>query len=117
MQEEKSRVSFAAAILYNDLRSIEKYLKYEGGSVNLRYSENWQYIISHCSFLMADEVEFIYKIYDKAYNYNYHYKLKERMGIVTKEDIDSYTKLKREMFDTSKGYIDLENNLKHINSF
>ena len=37
--------------------------------------------------------------------------------MVIKEDINSYKKLLSEMFDTSKGYIDLEKNLKNIKNF
>lgn len=103
-REKRSQVSFAATVLYNDLRSIEKYLAHESGSVNLRYSENWQYMVSYCSFLKAEEVEFIYEIYDEVYNYNYQYKLKEQGGKVIKNNIDPYKILKKEMFDKSKGY-------------
>ena len=62
-----------ASILYFDIKSIESYLKYERSSVNLRYSENWQSVVAECSFLSGKQVEYIYKIYDLVYNYNYFY--------------------------------------------
>ena len=107
-REKRSRESFAATILYNDLRSIEKYLACERSSVNLRYSSDWQQIVANCSFLKEEEVEWIYSIYDEVYNYNYRYKLKEQMGNFRKEDIDSYKTLQKNLFDTSKGYTDVK---------
>lgn len=110
LREKRSQESFSSAILYNDLKSIERYLAFERSSVNLRYSDDWQHMVANCSFLRKEEIEIIYIIYDEAYNFNYRYKLEEKMGIVIKEDIDSYRKLQREMFDTSKGYIDFKKN-------
>ncbi len=110
LREKEGQESFSSAILYNDLRSIERYLALERSSVNLRYSDDWQHMVANCPFLREEEIEIIYIIYDEVYNYNYRYKLKEKMGPVVKEDIDSYRKLQREMFDTSKGYIDFKKN-------
>lgn len=107
-REKRSQESFAATILYNDLRSIEKYLACERSSVNLRYSSDWQQIVANCSFLKEEEIEWIYTIYDEVYNYNYRYRLKEQMGNFRKEDIDSYKTLQKNLFDTSKGYTDLK---------
>lgn len=110
LQEKKSKESFASAILYNDLLSIERYLKYGSGSVNLRYSENWQHMVSYCTFLTVYEVEFIYGIYDEVYDYNYDYKSKENNGKFRKEDIKSYGILRNEMFSFSKGDIETDKN-------
>lgn len=108
-REKRNRESFAASVLYNDLRSIERYLAYERSSVNLRYSEEWQRIVAECPFFNAEDIEWIYQIYDEVYNYNYHYRCKEQSGTaVRKEDICSYTKLKKKMFDTAKGYPDFK---------
>ena len=101
-------MSFAASILYNDLKSIERYLTQERGSVNLRYSDAWQQMVSNCSFLCNDEVEYVYSIYDEVYNYNYQYILKEQKGAVIKEEISSYKNLQDKIFDTSKGYPDFQ---------
>lgn len=105
---ERNQKSFSAAILYNDLRSIEKYLVHERSSVNLRYSDSWQHMVASCSFLTVEEIEKVYSIYDEVYNYNYRYQLKEKEGTVRKEDISSYKILQNEMFDTTNGYPDFE---------
>ena len=46
--------------MYNDLKSIEKYIKEGDTSVNLRYMEMWQSIVAECSFLNEQEIEYIY---------------------------------------------------------
>lgn len=107
--EKRSQENFAAAILYNDLKSIEKYLACERSSVNLRYSDNWQQIVANCSFLKDKELETIYAIYGDVYNYDYGL-IEKTDGFFKKEDIASYRKLQNEMFDTSKGYPDFKNN-------
>lgn len=83
-REKIKQECFAATVLYNDLQSIERYLRYERNQVNLRYTENWQKMVSYCSFLTDNEINFIYDIYDEVYNYNYLYKLNEQMGEVKK---------------------------------
>lgn len=108
--DKRKHERFAATVLYNDLRSIERYMKYESDQVNLRYSENWQNMVSSCSFLTDNDVNFIYDIYDEVYNYNYQYKLKEQIGEVKKDDIVSYKKLQSKMFDTSKEYTGVKKN-------
>lgn len=107
-QERKSQQSHAASILYYDIKSIENYLKYERGSVNLRYSEDWQRMIADCSFLKDQHIELLYNVYDGVYNYNYHYRLLEKDGTksVCKENIITYELLKKILFDDSKDYID-----------
>lgn len=107
-QEKKGQESFNAMLLYNELKYIENYLAKERSSVNLRYYNDWQHIVGKCSFLKNEEVEWIYMIYDKVYNFNYRYMLKERTGGVSKESIDSYKKLQQDMFDTTKGYPDFD---------
>lgn len=97
----------AASILYYDLRSVEDYLKHERSAVNLRYSENWQNVVAECSFISCKQVEYIYKIYDLVYNYNYFYHAIEiKNKSVSKEEIPQYEKLKELLFDASDGYID-----------
>lgn len=61
-----------------DLISIEKYIKSERGSVNIRFYSEWQHIVAKCTFLQPGQVELIYNIYDTVYNYNYHYKLRKK---------------------------------------
>ena len=107
-QQKREQEGFTATILYNDLKHLENYLADERSSVNLRCSNNWQQVVAKCTFLKNEEVAWIYMIYDEAYNFNYRYKLKERAGSVRKEDIDSYKKLQRAMFDTTKGYPDFK---------
>ena len=102
--EKRSQKRFAATILYNDLKSIERYLEQESGLVNLRYSENWQDMVANCSFLTDDKVKIIYEIYDEVYNFNYKYQLKEKEANFKKEDIDSYEKIKNIMFGASTDY-------------
>lgn len=104
-QEKKSQQSNASSILYYDLKSIENYLANERSSVNLRYSEDWQRMIAGCSFLKDKHIKWLYNLYDEVYNYDYHYRLLEKMGSVTKEDIQTYKLLKKKLFDDSKGHI------------
>ncbi len=108
LQMERNQKSFSATILYNDLRSIEKYLVHDRSSVNMRYSDNWQHMVANCSFLKVEEAETVYSIYDEVYNYNYRYQRMEQIESVKKEDISSYKNLQDEMFDTSKGYPNFE---------
>lgn len=108
-QEKRNQESFSSSILYNDLKSIERYLAHERSSVNLRYSDDWQHIVAACSFLNDKDIEWIYEIYDEVYNYNYHYKSKEQEGMVfSKEHIGSYKELQNRMFDISRGYPNFE---------
>ncbi len=98
----------AASVLYYDLKSIESYLKTERSSVNIRYFSEWQSIVAECTFLEPDDVEQLYKIYDLVYDYDYHYRLKEERGAVTKDDISQYKELKKVMFCSSDYRLDLE---------
>ena len=88
--------------MYNDLKSIEKYLADERSSVNIRYSEDWQCIVAQCPFFNAEEIELIYYIYGEVYNYNYHYRCKEQLKVVfSKEEIlfgPILIKTKRDVF-------------------
>lgn len=105
--EYMRREKYSATILLNDLASIERYLSHERSSVNIRYSDTWQRSVASCHFLTDDDVKWIYDFYDEAYNYNYIYKAKEHQGIpFKKEDIASYGKMQRAMFDVLKGYPD-----------
>lgn len=116
-QEKRNQESFASSILYNDLKSIERYLVHERSSVNLRYSDDWQHMVADCPFLNDKDIEWIYEIYDEVYNYNYHYKCKEQVGIAfQKEDICSYKELQNRMFDISRGYPDFEKYSKEYES-
>ena len=116
-REKKNQESFAASLLYNDLKSIEKYLADERSSVNIRYSEDWQCIVAQCPFFNAEEIELIYYIYGEVYNYNYHYRCKEQLKVVfSKEEICSYTKLQNLMFDTTNGYIHMNEYSKEYDS-
>lgn len=97
------------AILLYDLKSIENYLAHERSSVNLRYFEDWQKIIADCNCLNLKDIQFLYEIYDRVYDYNYYYKLKEEKGeSFRKEDIIHYQNLQKKFFDTSKGYTDFK---------
>ena len=97
-----------ASVLYYDLKSIESYLKTERSSVNIRYFSEWQSIVAECTFLEPDDVEQLYKIYDLVYDYDYHYRLKEERGAVTKDDISQYKELKKVMFYSSDDGLNLE---------
>lgn len=102
---DKKNEAHAASILYYDLKSIENYLKNERCSVNLRYSADWQGIVSNCPFLNHQQVAYVYKLYDKTYNYNFLYGIKEKSKqSFSKEEIHQYKELKKLMFDTSQGY-------------
>ena len=97
---DANRIRFNASILYNDLKSIEKYIKEGNTSVNLRYMEMWQTIVAECSFLNAQEIEYIYGLYDVAYNYNYSYRNKEKGNLnVKKDNISHYCELERFIFE------------------
>ena len=117
--DKKAQEGHAASILYYDLKSIENYLLRERSSVNLRYTNGWQEMISNCTFLKEEEIAYLFKIYDEVYNYNYHYTLKEKEGYaVVKEDITSYKTLKKlflinENFQETK--ISKDNDSKNYN--
>ena len=98
----------AASVLYYDLKSIEKYLRTEKSPVNIRYFSEWQSIAAECTFFEPCDVEQLYRIYDLVYDYDYHYKLKEVHGTVTKNEISQYEELKRVMFYSSNNGFDLE---------
>ena len=105
--EIKQQKRLAASQLYYDLKSIEDYLKEETGTVNLRYSNEWQVIVAQCAFLEPEQVKKIYDIYDKAYNYNYYYKSKEkREKEIEKDSISYYGALKKTMFKEKGNCID-----------
>jgi len=99
--DDKQRKEHVSSLLYNDLKSIENYLKKERGPVNIRYSTEWQGMLAQCYFLESEDIEYIYKIYDKVYNYNFHYSPTR-----LKEEIIEYENLRELFFDNSKGYID-----------
>ena len=94
-KKDKESKSHAASILYYDLKSIETYLGHGRSAVNLRYSFEWKKMIANCSFLKDEQVEILYYIYDKIYDYNYFYNLEEiKKRAVVKEDIPHYNMLK-----------------------
>lgn len=95
-QENNKQKKLAAAVLYYDLKSIEDYLKAESDHVNIRFFTEWQSAISKCSFLEANYVKLLYKIYDSVYDYNY-YGEKEKEGPVKKSDISQFESLKNIM--------------------
>lgn len=96
-QENYKQRKLAAAVLYYDLKSIEDYLKAENDHVNIRFFKEWQSAVSKCSFLEANYVKLLYKIYDSVYDYNYYYGEKEKEGPVKKSDISQFESLKNIM--------------------
>lgn len=68
--EEAVNKQFSATLLYYDLKSIEKYIREKNKEVNLRYSSDWQKILTQCTFLDDENIEHIYNIYDAVYDYN-----------------------------------------------
>lgn len=105
--EKRNQKRFAATVLYNDLKSIERYLESTESDVNLRYSNNWQDMVADCSFLKNNNIKKIYIIYDEVYNFNYKFQFKEKERSFKKEDIDSYQKIKSEMSNSSTDYKEL----------
>lgn len=102
-KQDKKRLAHAASILYYDLLSIEDYLINEKDNVNLRYTDDWQDIVACCICLTHQQIEYIYKIYDKTYNYNYYYrKMEKNNGIVSKKDNPYYNEIKNLLFDKPK---------------
>lgn len=93
--DEKQKEKHYASILYYDLKSIEDYILNERSSVNIRYSFDWQGIVSNCTFLKPDYVKILYNIYDLLYNFNYHFQEQKKVGESRqKDDIDEFRKLK-----------------------
>lgn len=107
-RQNNAQTRQAASVLYYDLRSIESYLKAERSSVNIRYFSEWQSVVAECTFLKPDDVEQLYKVYDLVYDYDYHYRLKEKQGPVIKDDISQYRELKKVMFYSSDDRLDLK---------
>lgn len=104
MKKEKLCIeSHAASLLYYDLKSIEQYIKDEKQFVNLRYSDEWQRVVSNCSFLDDGWIMYLYRIYDEVYNYNDSFaqmsKFKETF---IKEKLSSYVRLKSLLFDVQQ---------------
>ncbi len=81
----------SASILYNDLRSIERYIRSGETSVNLRYFENWQQTVALCTFLGESDVEALYVIYDAVYDYN--------QTFCCGEKTDTYERLEKLLFE------------------
>lgn len=108
-KQDKKGLAHAASILYYDLLSIEDYLIKEKNCVNLRYTEDWQEIVAHCICLTHQQVEHIYKIYDKTYNYNYYYrKMESENGVILKTNNPYYDEIEKLFFDASKSYINIQ---------
>lgn len=86
--------SHAAMLLYYDLKSIEQYIK-EDELVNLRYSNEWQGMVTKCSFLCDRDIKYLYDIYDTVYQYHesFGHKIAHERSF-EKEEIKSYKKLK-----------------------
>lgn len=104
-KEKKIQEGHAASMLLYDLRSIEYYVTHERSSVNLRYTDDWQSLVASCSFLKDHYIEYIYKIYEEVYNYNYYYKLKEKKGTVNKEEVPQYKTLQEILSEKSEAHI------------
>lgn len=103
--DDKQSSDHASSLLYYDLISIQSYLKSERGSVNIRYSTEWQDLLAQCYFLESKDIEYIYNIYDMVYNYNFYYEKKSNSNIsFRKEEIPEYELLKKLIFDCSRGY-------------
>jgi hypothetical protein len=93
-EDRKQQERHYASMLYYDLRSIENYVLKEESSVDIRYSSDWQSIVSECTFLKPSYVENLYKIYDLVYNFNYHFKEQKKVGEdKLKTDIKEFMKL------------------------
>ena len=121
-REDINQKSHAASLLYCDLKSIEDYLKNERSSVNIRYSTEWQNMISKCQFFKDDMIVYLYRIYDEIYNYNYHYKLIEKTeNVVVKENIQQYRNLRELFFDsnsnTERKNVEYENILMELKHY
>ncbi|QHI73088.1 hypothetical protein [Aminipila terrae] len=108
-KDRNDEIKFYSTILKNDLESICNYFSNERGSVNLRYFADWQKNIAKCAYLCQDEVALLYEIYDKCFNYSYHYILKEKTGSVCKDNINEYKQL-NQIFAGNK-YLKLKANL------
>lgn len=117
-REKKRKERFSASLLYNELKSIERYLIYDKKSpANIRYSDNWQNIIADCSFLDDNDISLLYLIYDEIYYYNYLFKLKEDGRSVGKEKKKLFKNLRERIFNISinERYYKLTKRLeKHI---
>lgn len=84
-KNKKENESHFSSILYYDLKSIENFVTSERSSVDIRYSPQWQDLISNCSFLTDSQVKHLYNVYDSVYNFDYFYKNKDSNKL-TKED-------------------------------
>ena len=70
-RDYKGKQKHSATILYNDLKSIQKYLNEEFSDiVNIRYTNEWQSYAARCDFLGNHEIALLYEIYDTVYDYN-----------------------------------------------
>lgn len=75
--EVKQELSHSASLLLNDLKSIANYVNKAKSlsypTTNIRYSEEWQNMVTNCTFLNNHEISLLYEIYDLVYDYNYEY--------------------------------------------
>ncbi|MCL2048821.1 MAG: hypothetical protein FWG87_08845 [Defluviitaleaceae bacterium] len=72
--EAKKELSHSASLLLNDLKSIATYCKkmQEGRfpETSIRYSHEWQHMVSKCTFLGDAYTSLLYEMYDEIYDYN-----------------------------------------------
>lgn len=98
-ENKKNEKMLSAAILYHDIKSIERYIKEDYSHINIRYSSDWQSMIAKCFFLNDKQVEWLYMFYNEVYNFNYQFSLKEKEDInFDNDDIVSYGTLSKIIF-------------------
>lgn len=101
-KNERRNREHSASLLYYDLKSIENYLLEKNSLVNIRYSSDWQRMLSLCAFSNDEFIMYIYKIYDEVYNYNEAFSRKSvNKESFVKEDIVSYKILKELLWRSS----------------
>ena len=83
---KKEQESHFASVLHYDLKSIEYFVKNERSSVDIRYSPQWQDLISNCSFLTDLQVEHLYNVYDSVYNFDHFFKNRNQTLERTKDN-------------------------------
>lgn len=85
-KDKKEGESLFSSILYYDLKSIENFVLHERSSVDIRYSQQWQDLISNCSFLTDLQVEHLYNVYDSVYNFDHFFKNRNQILGRTKDN-------------------------------
>lgn len=113
-----SKLSNHAAMLYYDLKSIQNYINKDRACVDLRFSENWQEFVVNCTFLNSAQIELLYEVYDKIYNFDYTFNRAKNVGSdADKDNHINSSGLKEYLTPDGKFYGDFERTMNQLKEY